>query len=106
MLKLHVKYPIVGENIDLSEYAKKSDVDAINASLDNKAEKKDVEELSLQLDSVDNEVVRLSVSAVSFLVASAPDVKSLQYVSKSPLISITFLPNSSAYTPISPTASL
>ena len=56
MLKLHVKYPIVGENIDLSEYAKKSDVDAINASLDNKAEKKDVEELSLQLDSVDNEV--------------------------------------------------
>ena len=52
MLKLPVKYPIVDENIDLSEYAKKSDVDAIDASLDNKAEKKDVEELSSQLDNI------------------------------------------------------
>ena len=41
MLKLPVKSPIVNENIDLSEYAKKSDVDAIDASLDNKAEKKE-----------------------------------------------------------------
>ena len=51
MLKLPVKYPIVDENIDLSEYAKKSDVDAIDASLDNKAEKKEVEKLSEQLDT-------------------------------------------------------
>ena len=36
MLKLPVKY---NENIDLGEYAKKSDVDAIGVSLDNKAEK-------------------------------------------------------------------
>ena len=33
MLKLPVKPPIVNENIDLSEYAKKSDVDAIGASI-------------------------------------------------------------------------
>ena len=52
MLKLPVKSPIVNENIDLSEYAKKSDVDAIDASLDNKAEKKDVEKLSSQLDTM------------------------------------------------------
>ena len=52
MLKLPAKYPIVDENIDLSEYAKKSDVDAIDASLDNKAEKKDVEKLSSQLDTM------------------------------------------------------
>lgn len=51
MLKLPVKSPIVNGDIDLSEYAKKSDVDAIDASLDNKAEKKDVEELSSQLDT-------------------------------------------------------
>ena len=51
MLKLPVKPPIVNENIDLSEYAKKSDVDAIDASLDNKAEKKDVEKISSQLDT-------------------------------------------------------
>ena len=56
MLKLPVKPPIVNENIDLSEYAKKSDVDAIGASLDNKADKKEVEKLSSQLDSVNNEV--------------------------------------------------
>ena len=40
MLKLPIKPPIVNGDIDLSEYAKKSDVDAIDASLDNKAEKK------------------------------------------------------------------
>lgn len=56
MLKLPVKPPIVNGNIDLSEYAKKSDVDAIGASLDNKADKKEVEKLSSQLDSVNNEV--------------------------------------------------
>ena len=54
MLKLPVKPPIVNGDIDLSEYAKKSDVDAIDASLDNKAEKKDVEELSSQLDTKSN----------------------------------------------------
>ena len=43
MLKLPVKYPIANENMDLSEYAKKSDVDAIGASIDNKAEKTDLE---------------------------------------------------------------
>ena len=52
MLKLPVKPPIVNGNIDLSEYAKKSDVDAIGASLDNKADKKEVEKLSSQLDSI------------------------------------------------------
>ena len=51
MLKLPVKYPIVDENIDLSEYAKKSDVDAIGTSLNNKAEKKEVEKISSQLDT-------------------------------------------------------
>ena len=56
MLKLPVKSPIVNGDIDLSEYAKKSDVDAIGASLDNKADKKEVEKLSSQLDSVNNEV--------------------------------------------------
>ena len=56
MLKLPVKSPIVNGNIDLSEYAKKSDVDAIGASLDNKADKKEVEKLSSQLDSLNNEV--------------------------------------------------
>ena len=50
MLKLPVKSPIVNGDIDLSEYAKKSDVDAIDASLDNKAEKKDVEKISSQLE--------------------------------------------------------
>ena len=55
MLKLPVKPPIVNENIDLSEYAKKSDVDAIDASLDNKAEKKEVEKLSEQLDNIEFE---------------------------------------------------
>ena len=56
------------ENIDLSEYAKKSDVDAIDASLDNKADKKEVEKLSSQLDNytiaererVDNENLRVA----------------------------------------------
>lgn len=56
MLKLPVKSPIVNGDIDLSEYAKKSDVDAIGASLDNKAERKDVEELSSQLDNSNAEV--------------------------------------------------
>ena len=42
MLKLPEKSPIVNGDIDLSEYAKKSDVDAIDASLDNKAEKAEV----------------------------------------------------------------
>ena len=56
MLKLPVKSPIVNGDIDLSEYAKKSDVDAIGASLDNKADKKEVEKISSQLDSVNNEV--------------------------------------------------
>ena len=68
MLKLPVKYPIVDEDIDLSEYAKKSDVDAINASLDNKADKKEVEKISSQLDNytiaekerVDNENLRVA----------------------------------------------
>ena len=68
MLKLPVKYPIADENIDLSEYAKKSDVDAIDASLDNKADKKEVEKLSSQLDNytiaererVDNENLRVA----------------------------------------------
>ena len=46
MLKLPVKSPIVNGDIDLSEYAKKSDVDAIDASLDNKADKKEVEKIS------------------------------------------------------------
>ena len=46
-----LKLPIDNGNIDLSEYAKKSDVDAIDALLDNKAEKKDVEKLSSQLDN-------------------------------------------------------
>ena len=36
----------------INDYAKKSDVDAIGASIDNKAEKKDVEELSSQLDNI------------------------------------------------------
>ena len=53
MLKLPAKNPIVNENI-LGEYAKKSDVDAIDASLDNKAEKKEVEKLSEQLDTKTN----------------------------------------------------
>ena len=44
------------ENIDLSEYAKKSDVDAIDASLDNKADKKEVEKISSQLDNSNAEV--------------------------------------------------
>lgn len=56
MLKLPVKPPIVNENIDLSEYAKKSDVDAIGTSLGNKAEKKDVEELNSQLDTLNKKV--------------------------------------------------
>ena len=51
MLKLPVKSPIVNGDIDLSEYAKKSDVDAIDASLDNKAEKSEVEKISSQLDT-------------------------------------------------------
>ena len=51
MLKLPVKYPIANENMDLSEYAKKSDVDAIGASIDNKADKKEVEKISSQLDT-------------------------------------------------------
>ena len=46
-----LKLPIDNENIDLSEYAKKSDVDAIDASLDNKADKKEVEKISEQLDT-------------------------------------------------------
>ena len=54
MLKLPVKSPTVNENIDLSEYAKKSDVDAIDASLDNKADKKEVEKISSQLDTKAN----------------------------------------------------
>ena len=56
MLKLPVKPPIVNENIDLSEYAKKSDVDAIGTSLDNKADKKEVEKISSQLDNSNAEV--------------------------------------------------
>ena len=56
MLKLPVKYPIVDENIDLGEYAKKSDVDAIGVSLDNKADKKEVEKISSQLDNSNAEV--------------------------------------------------
>ena len=56
MLKLPVKSPIVNGDIDLSEYAKKSDVDAIDASLDNKAEKKDVEKISSQLDTKANKM--------------------------------------------------
>ena len=56
MLKLPVKSPIVNGDIDLSEYAKKSDVDAIDASLDNKAEKKDVEKISSQLDTKTQEL--------------------------------------------------
>ena len=71
MLKLPVKYPIADENIDLSEYAKKSDVDAIDASLDNKAEKKDVEKISSQLEHytiaeserVDNENLRVAAES-------------------------------------------
>ena len=63
-----LKLPIVNGDIDLSEYAKKSDVDAINASLDNKADKKEVEKLSSQLDNytiaererVDNENLRVA----------------------------------------------
>ena len=54
MLKLPVKSPIVNGDIDLSEYAKKSDVDAIGASIDNKAEKKEVEKLSEQLEHKTN----------------------------------------------------
>ena len=56
MLKLPVKSPIVNGDIDLSEYAKKSDVDAIDASLDNKADKKEVEKISSQLDNSNAEV--------------------------------------------------
>ena len=58
MLKLPVKSPIVNENIDLSEYAKKSDVDAIGTSLDNKADKKEVEKISSQLDTIPNEIMK------------------------------------------------
>ena len=61
MLKLPVKPPIVNENIDLSEYAKKSDVDAIDASLDNKAEKSEVEKLSEQLDTIANKGTTVEV---------------------------------------------
>ena len=56
MLKLPIKYPIVDGDIDLSEYAKKSDVDAIDASLDNKAEKSEVEKISSQLDNSNAEI--------------------------------------------------
>ena len=56
MLKLPVKPPIVNENIDLSEYAKKSDVDAIGTSLGNKAEKKEVEKINSQLDTLNKKV--------------------------------------------------
>ena len=56
MLKLPVKYPIVDENIDLSEYAKKSDVDVISTSLDNKVDKKEVEKISSQLDNIETEI--------------------------------------------------
>ena len=66
-----LKLPIDNGNIDLSEYAKKSDVDAIDASLDNKAEKKEVEKLSEQLDNytiaererVDNENLRVAAES-------------------------------------------
>ena len=66
-----LKLPIVNENIDLSDYAKKSDVDAIGASLDNKADKKEVEKLSSQLDNytiaererVDNENLRVAAES-------------------------------------------
>ena len=66
-----LKIPVKSENIDLSEYAKKSDVDAIDASLDNKAEKKEVEKLSEQLDNytiaererVDNENLRVAAES-------------------------------------------
>lgn len=66
MLKLPVKYPIVNENIDLSEYAKKSDVDAIDASLDNKAEKKEVEKLSEQLDNNTNKFNKYSPYKINY----------------------------------------
>ena len=56
MLKLPVKYPIDDENIDLSEYAKKSDVDVISTSLDNKVDKKEVEKISSQLDNIETEI--------------------------------------------------
>ena len=65
MLKLPVKSPIVNGDIDLSEYAKKSDVDAIDASLDNKAEKKDVEELSSQLDNITNMSEKKNIKIVA-----------------------------------------
>ena len=66
-----LKLPIDNGNIDLSEYAKKSDVDAIDALLDNKAEKKEVEKLSEQLDNytiaererVDNENLRVAAES-------------------------------------------
>ena len=64
MLKLPVKSPIVNGDIDLSEYAKKSDVDAIDASLDNKAEKAEVEKLSSQLDRI-NKLKKLSTDLYS-----------------------------------------
>ena len=60
MLKLPVKSPIVNGDIDLSEYAKKSDVDAIDASLDNKADKKEVEKISSQLETKANEIKSLN----------------------------------------------
>ena len=62
MLKLPVKY---NENIDLGEYAKKSDVDAIGVSMDNKAEKKDVEELSSQLDNIKTKVNLKNIRTVA-----------------------------------------
>ena len=66
MLKLPLKSPIVNENIDLGEYAKKSDVDAIDASLDNKADKKEVEKISSQLDNKVNLNVVNNVLKTSF----------------------------------------
>lgn len=64
MLKLPVKPPIVDEDIDLSEYAKKSDVDAIDASLDNKADKKEVEKISEQLDTIVQEVEQIGLDKI------------------------------------------
>ena len=70
MLKLPVKPPIVNENIDLSEYAKKSDVDAIGTSLGNKAEKKEVEKINSQLDTltkkVDDEIKEIQSTTDTF----------------------------------------
>ena len=102
MLKLPVKYPIVDENIDLSEYAKKSDVDAIDASLDNKADKKEVEKISSQLDTTKNDLTKkrdITVKITNEDLDISNDSKKIQLLNLSDEV----IGAMSGHTPVRPT---